>query len=128
MPFPLADRDFVYRYEFSVDESDNSVIAEVKSVVHPKMPEQSSIGVRGEIISGRYILYPRGPKQTFVVAQYLADPKGYVPAWVVNLIQKQWPYKTLSAMRKQVQRPFVKEWAPYESLLRPKLKSTSPFK
>lgn len=125
MPFPVTDRDFVYRYEFSVDPEENAVVVDVKSERHPKAPEATSIGVRGEIINGRYILYPEGPNRTFVKAEYLADPKGYLPAWVVNLVQKQWPYKTLAGLRLQVQKPFVKEWDVYEQQLRPKLKLTN---
>ncbi len=122
MPFPVTDRDFVYRYEFSVNPTDNAVVVDVKSVTHPKAPESTSVGVRGNILSGRYVLYPEGPNKTFVKAEYLADPKGHLPAWVVNLVQKQWPYKTLAGLRRQVAKPFVKEWDIYETQLRPKLK------
>lgn len=128
MPFPVTDRDFVYRYEFSVNPEDNAVIVDVKSETHPKATPASSVGVRGEILSGRYILYPEGPNRTFVKAEYLADPKGYLPAWVVNLVQKQWPYKTLAGLRRQVAKPFVKEWDVYETQLRSKLKLASDGK
>ena len=35
------------------------------------------------------------------------DPKGALPSWVVNLVQKAWPMNTLKALRKQVKKPFV---------------------
>jgi hypothetical protein len=125
MPFPVTDRDFVYRYEFKVDKAQNAVIVEVKSTRHPKAPESKSVGVRGEIIEGRYVLYPRGSDRTFVRAEYLADPKGLLPSWVVNLVQKQWPYKTLAGLREQVRKPFVKEWDIFESQLKSQLKLAS---
>ena len=29
----------------------------------------------------------------------LVDPKGSIPTWVVNLLQKKWPYKTLMKVK-----------------------------
>ncbi len=121
MPFPVQDRDFVYRYEFSVSPERDSVIVAVQSVEHASAPAADSIGVRGEIVKGRYILYPEGPDSTRMIAEYLADPKGSVPSWVVNLVQKNWPLKTLENLRRQVQEPHVKEWDPYKTLLLPQL-------
>lgn len=125
MPFPVTDRDFVYRYEFIANPTKNAVVVTIKSVKHPKTPESQSVGVRGEILSGQYVLYPKGPNRTFVTVEYLADPKGSLPAWVVNLVQKQWPYKTLGGLRQQVKKPFVKEWDVYGTQLQPKLKLLS---
>ncbi|HET9240435.1 MAG TPA: START domain-containing protein [Oligoflexus sp.] len=122
MPFPVTNRDFVYRYDFSVDESINAVIVDVKSVEHPKAPAKDSIGVRGVILHGRYVLQPKGPNQTFVKAEYLADPKGILPTWVVNIVQKNWPYKTLAGLRKQVKKSFVQEWDIYNKVMKPKMK------
>lgn len=122
MPFPVTNRDFVYRYDFSVDTGMNAVIVDVKSVEHEKAPAADSIGVRGEILHGRYILIPKGPNQTFVKAEYLADPKGILPTWVVNIVQKHWPYKTLKGLRNQTKKSFVKEWDVYNKLMKPKMK------
>jgi hypothetical protein len=122
MPFPVANRDFVYRYDFSVDESINAVIVDVKSVEHPKAPAKDTIGVRGVLLHGRYVLIPKGPNQTFVKAEYLTDPKGVLPTWVVNIVQKNWPYKTLAGLRKQVKKSFVQEWDIYTKLMKPKMK------
>jgi hypothetical protein len=94
----------------------------VKSVEHPKAPAKDSIGVRGVILHGRYVLQPKGPNQTFVKAEYLADPKGILPTWVVNIVQKNWPYKTLAGLRKQVKKSFVQEWDVYTKVMKPKLK------
>lgn len=125
MPFPVTDRDFVYRYDFSVDKAMNAVIVGVKSVEHPDAPAEKTVGVRGNIVFGRYILIPKGPNQTFVKAEYLADPKGLLPTWVVNLVQRHWPYKTLMGLRKQVNKPFVKSWEVYDKTLKPQLQQSS---
>lgn len=123
MPFPVKDRDFVYRYEFSVSPEQDAVIVAVQSVEHPSAPASKTIGVRGEIVKGRYILYPEGPEETRVIAEYLADPKGSLPSWVVNLVQRNWPSKTLINLRRQVGEPYVKDWEPYKLLLQAKMKN-----
>lgn len=121
MPFPVSDREFVYTYDFSVDNNLNAVIVDVKSVDYAKAPAVKDGSVRGQIVDGRYILIPHGDK-TFVQAEYLADPKGTLPTWIVNMVQKKWPYKTLAALRLQVKKDFVKTWPIYESDLKAKLK------
>lgn len=121
MPFPVSDREFVYSYDFRVDEAINGVVVDVKSIEYPKAPAVKEGSVRGEIVDGRYILIPHGDK-TFVQAEYQADPKGSLPTWIVNMVQKKWPYKTLAALRLQVKKDFVKTWPIYETDLKPKIK------
>lgn len=108
MPFPVSDRDFVYSYKFSYDKTKNMILVDVVSVEHRSQPASSTIGVRGEITMGKFRLYPKNAgKKTYVEVEYLADPKGLLPSWVVNIVQKKWPYKTLSGLRKQVKKKFV---------------------
>lgn len=108
MPFPMSDRDFLYSYAFTYDKSQHMIEVDVKSVVHSSQPESATIGVRGDIIRGKFRLYPqKGQKKTYVEVEYLADPKGYLPSWVVNLVQKNWPYKTLKGLQTQVKKDFV---------------------
>ena len=110
MPFPVSDRDFVYAYDFSYDQAKNMILVSVKNAKHKGAPEKDTVGVRGEIIMGKYRLYPRkGGDKTFVEVEYLADPKGLLPTWVVDIVQKKWPYKTLKGLRNQVKKSFVKE-------------------
>ena len=108
MPFPVSDRDFVYQYDFTYDKKKNMIEVNVKNAIHKGAPEKDTVGVRGEIVMGKYRLYPRdGGKKTYVEVEYLADPKGLLPSWVVNIVQKSWPYKTLKGLRKQVKKDFV---------------------
>jgi hypothetical protein len=39
-----------------------------------------------------------------VVIEMAVDPKGAIPLWVMNMVQQNWPYKTLQALRKIAQR------------------------
>ena len=85
-----------------------TAVLEIKSVTHPKAPK--TVGVRGELTYCHYILKRAGNKTIVDVAVAL-DPKGSLPGWVVNLVQKSWPMKTLKGLRNQVKKPFVKTLA-----------------
>lgn len=121
LPFPVSDRDFVFRNDFSVDKEKKAVIIDVKSVEDKRVPLKDGV-VRGEIVRGRYVLIPQGDK-TLIQAEYLADPKGSIPAWLINFFQKEWPYKTLDAMRKQLRKPYIQEWDVYTKVLKPQLEA-----
>lgn len=72
----------------------------MKSVTHAKAPP--TVGVRSQVSSGRYLLTPRGPKQTHLLVGVHTDPMGALPAWLVNLVQKSWAPKTIMAIQKRV--------------------------
>jgi hypothetical protein len=105
LPFPISDRDYVYRARATRDVNGVVTLA-IGSVTHPKAP--ATVGVRANVIGSRYVLTPKGPDKTYVVVEVHTDPKGAVPTWLVNLIQKSWPMKTLQGLRTQVAKPFVK--------------------
>jgi len=103
-PALVAERDFVYRAR-ARSRSDGSALLEIASVAHPKAPP--TIGVRGELRDTSYLFIPQGPDSTLVDVTVVTDPKGSLPKWVVNLIQKSWPMNTLTALREHVKKPFV---------------------
>jgi hypothetical protein len=105
LPFPISDRDYVYRGRATRDKH-GVVTLDIASVTHPKAP--ATVGVRAHLIGSRYVLTPKGPDKTYVVVEVHTDPKGAIPTWLVNLIQKSWPMKTLKGLRAQVAKPFVK--------------------
>lgn len=110
MPFPISDRDFVYRYKFSWDQAAGALVVDITEATHKEAPEEDTVGVRGRVRIGRYVLQPRdGGKRTFVQVKYLADPGGFLPGFLVNYVQKKWPRNTLDGLRKQVVKPFVKD-------------------
>ncbi len=107
LPWPVADREYVYR---GVARSEgNKVILDMASTTHPKAPKAK--GVRGQLKKSRYVMVPKGPNQTHVTVEILTDPKGLLPSWLVNLIQKSWPIKTLKGIRSMVAQPYAKTLA-----------------
>lgn len=109
LPFPISDRDMIIQGTFVIDNKNQKVYLNLKSVEHSKAPE--TIGVRAKLHHSKYVLTPiDGGKRTKVEVEILTDPKGLLPKWLVNIIQKKWPYKTLTGLKNQVKKPFVKDY------------------
>jgi hypothetical protein len=104
LPWPVSNRDFVFRGK-AHKETDGRVIIEIKSEDSPLAPKTT--GVRGELIESKYTLTPIDDFKTKLEVEILCDPKGMIPTWLVNLIQKSWPRKTLTALMRQVEKPDV---------------------
>ena len=104
----MSNRDYVYRGR-AILKPDGKVVLELGSIKHPKAPK--TIGVRAHLINSRYVLAPvEGGAKTKVRVEIHTDPKGLLPSWIVNLIQKKWPIKTLNGIRRQVKKPYVKTY------------------
>jgi hypothetical protein len=101
----MSDRDYVYHGRAHQLSTDGAVRLSIQSVTHPQAPE--TVGIRAELIHTHYTLTPLGDGRTRVEVEVLTDPKGWLPAWLVNLIQQNWPVKTLDGLRVQVAKPFV---------------------
>ena len=107
LPAILSNRDYVYHAK-AVRRGEDIVVLEMSSVEHPDAPE--TVGVRANLIKSRYVMTRLSPKRTRVDVQIQTDPRGMIPTWLVNLIQKSWPMKTLSGLRTQVAKPFIKAY------------------
>lgn len=104
LPWYLTDRDYVYRAQ-AVRDADGTVRLNLASCEHPKAP--ATIGIRAQLIESSYVLTPLGANRTRVSVEIHTDPKGMVPDWLVNLVQKSWPLKTLQGIRSQLSQPYV---------------------
>lgn len=115
-PSPLKDRDFVFKSVITTDPAKKKVVFSYFSVTDPLAPEYDAY-VRGSFKSGKFELTMAErtnkdgskTKGTIVVAEVVVDPRGSVPTFIVNMVQKSWPHKTLTALRKQVAKPDIKD-------------------
>ena len=115
-PTPLKDRDFVFKSAITTDPAKKQVVFSYYSVTDALAPVTDDY-VRGSFKSGKFELTMATrankdgtkSKGTIVVAEVLVDPAGSVPTFIVNLVQKSWPYKTMTALRKQVAKPDIKD-------------------
>jgi ribosome-associated toxin RatA of RatAB toxin-antitoxin module len=98
LPFPLKDRDEIYKYTFL---QKNSETVEVKMQALPDyLPLEKDL-VRMPKSNGSYIFESMGPGQTKVSLQMHNDPGGNLPAWAVNSKIVKVPFGTLLALEKQ---------------------------
>ena len=115
-PTPLKNRDFVFKAVLSTDPAKKKFLVSYFSVTDPAAPETEHY-VRGHFKSGKFELTMvertnkdgTKTKGTHVVAEVIVDPKGSVPKFLVNLVQKSWPHQTITALRKQVAKPDIRD-------------------
>ena len=99
VPFPFARRDIVQ--QLILDESGNTVTVQINS--RPDQLEVQSDIVRIKKADGFWEVEQISDEKISVKFQYLADPGGDVPPWLVNTFVVQSPYKTLRIMREMMQ-------------------------
>jgi len=100
-PWPASNRDFVYSLEL-VKESSDQLVFKMHSVKTHMMPENKK-HIRGEIFESIYTLTKINENLTRVELSYHADPKGWLPSWIVNIIQRVLPYKILRNLRQRLE-------------------------
>lgn len=100
-PWPASNRDFVYDLEL-VKETSHQLIYKMYSVKSELMPGTEKY-IRGEIFESIYTLTKINENLTRVELSYHADPKGWLPNWIVNIIQRVFPYKILRNLRRRLE-------------------------
>ncbi|MCW9014290.1 MAG: START domain-containing protein [Gammaproteobacteria bacterium] len=102
-PWPASDRDFVYRIT-RLQHDPSRIVYAMASEEHPLMPEQAGL-VRADLIESTYILtaLPNGHSRVELIFQ--ADPRGWLPTWIINIIQKVLPYMILRNLRTELLDP-----------------------
>ena len=104
VPWPFQDRDFLYHVDVFLKKSPNAMLIKLKSIKDDRVPPKDGI-VRGEIEHAYYYMTAiDGVRATHVIVEMALDPKGAIPLWLMNAVQKNWPYKTLQSLRKISQR------------------------
>jgi hypothetical protein len=77
--------------------------------------------VRAALTDSTFVLTSAdGGTRTHATAEIHCDPRGSVPAFVVNLFQRSWGYKTISSLRRQAAKGGVAESAQLHAMLKEK--------
>ena len=98
LPFPVSDRDYVLHAKATRFVKRRVFTAKIRSVQHKRAPQRSG-AVRGVVESTYYKFEALpGGERTKLTVEVHTDPRGMLPAWLVNIIQKKWPYKTLRGL------------------------------
>lgn len=106
LPWPAADRDMVQMNELRLDVENKYLIVDTYSVddnIYPMVKDT----VRANVTFGT-LHFKRAGAHSTVLMTLLVDPKGSLPIWLVNMLQKRLPYQFLMALEKEA----VKSKAP----------------
>jgi len=118
LPLIIHDREFVSEVRIDVNRTDHSVALLYDPIDDPGVPV--SRRVRGQIVSGAFRARSLGAGHgTNLTAEIHCDPKGAIPAWLVNTFQKNWPRKTFEGIRKQATKADVTMPEAFKALLTP---------
>jgi hypothetical protein len=101
MPTFFTDRDFVSKVRIRSDQFRREVVFQFHPADDPSAPRTGYL--RGEVINMTFALRSVDhDTRTRVDAEFLCDPKGWIPAWLVNFFLKDWPKTTFRNLRKEV--------------------------
>ncbi len=97
VPWPLEDRDVAMEFVV-VKNNDTYFQANLTSV--PDSVPVSDDYIRIEISQGLWIFNKIDDDRVEVIHQFLSDPGGNIPKWIVNMFIVSGPYKTLENLKK----------------------------
>jgi hypothetical protein len=102
LSWPVSDRDYVIESKWTVmkDMKLPTAILSIKSIIRDDVPEIEG-RVRGQLDRLVYKLEKLKSNQTRVTVEIMVNPKGLLPNFMINLIQKEWPITTLRQLNAQ---------------------------
>ena len=113
LPPLISDRDYVLKSDAIIDKDKGIIEVKIKSVIDKNYPPKCC--VRAEVKSTYYKFTALSAQRTKLEVEVHTDPKGLLPSFLVNQIQKRWPSKTLSrlikhALKRKKSHPKTKRW------------------
>lgn len=97
LPWPIKDRDvtLVSKYEILPD---NSILFQLSN--NSDLKEVDTDFIRIKEIIGQWLIKPIDNNNCEVIYHFMADPEGFLPAWVVNIFIVDGPFETLQNLEK----------------------------
>ena len=97
LPWPIKDRDatLVSKYETLPDKS---ILFQLNN--NSDLKGEDADYIRIKEIKGQWLIKPIDNENCEVTYQFMADPEGFLPAWVVNIFIVDGPFKTLKNLDK----------------------------
>ena len=96
-PWPASDREFLLKG--SVERlSKNKVIFKAESINEKSL--KSSSHVQADVKYINVILQKVSKDKTSIQFEFHGDMNGWMPVWLMNLIQKKWPLRFIEGLEK----------------------------
>jgi len=100
LPWPLSNRYLILQNTLWFSKKDRALIVIMHSV---NRDYEKAKGQRMHMGFGHILLRPVSKDKSYMEIKIHLDPRGSLPDWLVNIIQKQWPYNFLKAVEKTAQ-------------------------
>jgi hypothetical protein len=104
MPLIVSDREFVNTVSMAADPAAKTVLIRSVPVEDASIPKTRI--VRG-LLDATYTLESVDGR-TRLTVEIASDPKGWLPAWLVNFFQKDWARNTIEGIRAQCRKKDLK--------------------
>ncbi|MGB0453970.1 MAG: START domain-containing protein [Bacteriovoracaceae bacterium] len=98
-PWPASDREFLLKGKIQ-KISDGSYLLSGKSIEDNSLKDNSH--VQADVKTLNLILTQKAPDLTEINFEFHGDMKGWIPTWLMNLIQKKWPLRFIQGLRKRI--------------------------
>ena len=103
MPWPLYDRDAVGKIELMIDRTTGALLVQTQNISTDFRTEDQD-AVRAPVLAGKWVLTPLGENKTEALYQVLADPGGYLPSFIINMVSQDLAVNTILGIRKMVKK------------------------
>lgn len=121
MPWPVYDRKLVLHNQLYLDKNRKLLFILSKSVPFENSPAPKRT-IEAYVGYANMGFRPIDRDRTYVELTAFIDPKGSLPAWLINFYQKSWPSKFLKALEARCQTHPVKLRKGLRPMLRDLLK------
>lgn len=98
LPWPIKDRDLCLEMKIFREEN----VTTVKLTSNPGLVPPNDDFIRMLTVEGQWVITAIDEENSQVQHQFLADPEGSLPAWVVNLFAVDGPHQTMLNLREFV--------------------------
>ena len=106
-PWPISNRDFLFERFINIDEPNKVITVTVSSVVDEREPEADCC-VRGWLSRAYWRFSALENGKTKIEVEVITDPKGLIPTWIINMVQKSWPVKSISNLVSRARKDDIK--------------------
>ena len=101
VPWPFTNRDNIMHIKLQENSDTKEVTISIESIPDYIPPKEGL--VRIPMASGMWKFTPNQNGSSNVFLEYLADPGGRVPIWIVNMFVTDVPFKTLTKLKEVVE-------------------------
>jgi len=106
LSWPIQDRDYVVLREVEYEPEKKVYRVRYQSVDDPQWPEDDCC-VRAMAYRTFWQFTALEGGKTHVEVEVFTDPKGAIPTWLVNLVQKDWPHNSITRLSERAMKDDV---------------------